>query len=393
MKSDDPWIRALVILCVLLAALGLMFALWLIGSAFSDIVLLFFLAWALALVIEPSAAMLVSNGKLPRPIAVSVVYLGVFVLIIVGALIVTPLLVTQIVQIIGYLPTLIDFLNDQLLALYAELQLRGVYLDLESAARTYDVTGRLEAVIPLILSNIVGAASGVANAILQGALLVMISFYLTLDGRRVAHGAIELLPDRYGDDARYLMESARSAFFGFLKGNMIMAVAYAIGTAGIMMVAGLPYVLLTSITAGICAVIPFIGGILALIIPIIIVLIAQSGSGIFVLIASVILQQIVYNVVGPRAMSQTIGLHPLLMFLVFLVGARVAGVWGAFFGIPIAAAALSMLRFYRIDRPARRNEVNRGDDSSTTPLLVTQIATKPVERGEAQPQDRRRRDE
>ncbi len=377
------------ILCVLLAALGLMFAIWLIGSAFSDIVLLFFLAWALALVIEPSAIMLVSYTRLPRPIAVSVVYLGVFVLIIVGALIVTPLLVTQIVQIIGYLPTLIDFFNDQLLALYAELQLRGVYVDLESAVRTYDVTGRLEAAVPLILSNIFGAASGIANAILQAALLVIISFYFTLDGRRVAKEAIELLPARYGDDARYLLESVRSAFFGFLKGNMIMAIAYAIGTAGIMMAAGLPYVLVSSITAGICAVIPFIGGMLALIIPLIIVLIAQSGSGIFVLIASLILQQVVYNVVGPRAMSQTIGLHPLLMFLVFLVGARVAGVWGAFFGIPIAAAALSMLHFYRIDRAARRNEVNRGDDSSsTTPLPASQIASEPVERGEARLKDR-----
>ena len=93
-------------------------------------------------------------------------------------------------------------------------------------------------------------------------------------------------------------------------------------------------------------------------------------------------------------MSQTIGLHPLLMFLVFLVGARVAGVWGAFFGISIAAAALSMLRFYRIDRPARRNEVNRGDNSSsTTPLVVSQIATQPVERGETQPQGRMRLDD
>ncbi|HEX3244949.1 MAG TPA: AI-2E family transporter, partial [Chloroflexota bacterium] len=163
MTGNDRWIRALIILCVLLLAAGLLFAVWLIGSAFSDIVLLFFLAWVLALTIEPSAGVIVKYLRIPLPVAVSLSFLGVLLLIVVGALVVTPLLVAQVIQIIQYLPVLAAELNLRLLALYAELEARGVHVDLESAVGTYDVAGRLQAVIPIILSNIVGAASSIAN--------------------------------------------------------------------------------------------------------------------------------------------------------------------------------------------------------------------------------------
>ncbi|HEX3245479.1 MAG TPA: AI-2E family transporter, partial [Chloroflexota bacterium] len=254
------------------------------------------------------------------------------------------------------------------------------HVDLESAVGTYDVAGRLQAVIPIILSNIVGAASSIANVFVQGGLMIIISYYFALDGRRLAEQFISTLPEQYRDDASYLMESMRTAFFGFLKGNTIMAATYAFGTAGIMLVAGLPYVLLTSILAGICAVIPVIGAMLAVAIVLIIVAIAQSASGIFVLIATIILQQIVYNLVGPRAMKQTIGIHPLLMFVAILVGARLAGAWGAFFGIPIAAAGLSMIRFYRVEKANRPSISNLDGAGSTAGRAPLEAATNaPIE--------------
>jgi predicted PurR-regulated permease PerM len=58
-------------------------------------------------------------------------------------------------------------------------------------------------------------------------------------------------------------------------------------------------------------------------------------------------------VLGPRILSQQVGLHPLLVFFAVLTGARVAGVWGAIFGVPIVAVLTTMVSFYRANQEER----------------------------------------
>ena len=55
--------------------------------------------------------------------------------------------------------------------------------------------------------------------------------------------------------------------------------------------------------------------------------------------------QVIFNVLAPRLLSQQVGLHPLLVFLAVLTGARVAGIWGAIFGVPIVAGVIALLLF------------------------------------------------
>src|SRR5215210_4616538 len=107
----DPWLRALVVLGVVLGGLALFFVVWSIASAFSDIVLLFFLAWVLAFIIEPTVEPLVTRVGLPRPIAITIAYVGLLALIVLGFLIVTPQLIAQGVQLVNYLPGLAQRVN------------------------------------------------------------------------------------------------------------------------------------------------------------------------------------------------------------------------------------------------------------------------------------------
>ncbi|HLB11364.1 MAG TPA: AI-2E family transporter, partial [Dehalococcoidia bacterium] len=65
--------------------------------------------------------------------------------------------------------------------------------------------------------------------------------------------------------------------------------------------------------------------------------------------ALLVLQQIVLNVVAPRVMSQNVGIHPLVVFLAFLLGFKLAGLWGAIFGVPVAGVVNAMVQYF-IDR-------------------------------------------
>ena len=71
------------------------------------------------------------------------------------------------------------------------------------------------------------------------------------------------------------------------------------------------------------------------------------------LILLVLLQQVIFNVLAPRILSQQVGLHPLLVFFAVLAGARAAGIWGAIFGVPVVAVLAAMASFYRATREER----------------------------------------
>jgi predicted PurR-regulated permease PerM len=99
--------------------------------------------------------------------------------------------------------------------------------------------------------------------------------------------------------------------------------------------------------------IPFLGPVVAVIVPVTIALLTQPGVTLLLFIALLALQQVIFNVLAPRILSHQVGLHPLLVFFAVLTGARVAGVWGAIFGVPIVAVFTTMVSFYRANQEER----------------------------------------
>jgi predicted PurR-regulated permease PerM len=91
----------------------------------------------------------------------------------------------------------------------------------------------------------------------------------------------------------------------------------------------------------------------AVALPVTIALLTHPEVTILLFVALLALQQVIFNVLAPRILSHQVGLHPLLVFFAVLTGARVAGVWGAVFGVPVVAVFTTMLSFYRANQDER----------------------------------------
>ena len=72
----------------------------------------------------------------------------------------------------------------------------------------------------------------------------------------------------------------------------------------------------------------------------------SPSSALVVAILVMALSAVIVNVVAPRVMSSAVGVHPLLVFVGILAGAKLAGVWGAVFGVPAVAVISAMAVFY-----------------------------------------------
>jgi predicted PurR-regulated permease PerM len=354
MLTRDPWVRALVIVLLAISCLYLAGLIWQIAAQFSDIILLFFLAWVVAFILEPAVDALQRQAFMPRPIAVAVAYLSMLVIGATATISIVPALSRQTIQLAAELPTYLALINEGFVDLQSALDERGMGANLGALLQVEDLVRRAEAIGPPVLANAVTLATQLATFVIQLVLVLMLSFYVMLDGPRIKRNTLGLVPIAFRDDIEYFVASVNRAFAGFLRGQLIQALVYSLGTAAIMSAVGLDLILLTAVVNTALMLIPFVGPPLALVLPLAIAAVEKPGSFWLVLILVVALQQIVINVVAPRVMSSAIGVHPLLVFLGILAGAKVAGVWGALFGVPVMAVIAAMVTFYHAILEERR---------------------------------------
>ncbi len=370
----DPWLRALAILGCAIAGFYLVGLLWQVVQNLADIIVLFFLAWLIAFVLEPLVGTL--ESRVPRLLAILITYATLLVLLSLAVLLLVPALTVQTVEVVRSLPGYMERVTQ----LLTDLQRNAnewlidhrspIMIDLQSALNPQELSRRADAVGPQVLGNVVGFATGAATLLLEVLALIVLSFYFMADGARLAESMIVALPRRWQDDARYLIVNIHRAFAGFLRGQVIQCLVGGIGTGVIMSVLNVDYALLASVIAFLVLFIPFLGPPLAVIVPLAISLLTHPEVTIWLFLALLALQQVIFNVLAPRLLSYHVGLHPLLVFFAVLVGARLAGIWGAVFGVPIVAVVASMISFYRAgqeERVARLQEELPGQELVSVP--------------------------
>jgi predicted PurR-regulated permease PerM len=219
-------------------------------------------------------------------------------------------------------------------------------VDISGFYRQQDVASQIGQISSLLIQNTVNIVSGIASALFATFLVLVLSFYIMVDGGRLTQKVIGALPLRRRDEPLYFIESVERSFGGFIRGQVIQCLIYGAGTAVIMLALGVNYVLVSSLFAGLMMLVPFVGPVVAILPPVLIALLQGSFvKVVIVAVALLVLQQVVINVIVPKLMSEAVGLPPLLVILALLIGGKLAGIMGAIFGVPVAAVAYAMLLF------------------------------------------------
>ncbi|MBI2322622.1 MAG: AI-2E family transporter [Chloroflexi bacterium] len=350
--ESSPWLRALIVLLVFAVGLHLATLLWQLAGYFADVLMLFFLAWLLAFVLKPPAVLMAARRRVPWPAAVLLVY-GLLILVLGASLLVlVPILAVQLTQFgaamlawVQTWPTLLEWLQ-------GELGRRGVQVDQSALPRPADLGAQVERVLSTLLQGGIGLLTGAANLMFNLAIILMLSFYVMLDGERIAEGVIYLTPEQWRPEVRYFLASVDRTFGGFIRGQVLQGLIYGAGTGAVAVLLGLDFALLLAMLAGLLMLIPVVGAFLAIAPPLLVAGL-HGGWGTIVLagVALIGLQQIVLNVIAPRIVGHAVGLHPLLFFLAMLVGLKIGGAAGALFGVPVAGVINAMALFLARQSP------------------------------------------
>jgi predicted PurR-regulated permease PerM len=159
------------------------------------------------------------------------------------------------------------------------------------------------------------------------------------DSSRIIAKLKRVVPSRYGEEADIIERTISRAFGGFLRAQVILAAVQTALTIAIILIVGLPYGFLIGAASALAMLIPFFGPPLALIPPIVATAIWAPHALFVVAPVLLVVQTVLVNYMQPRLMREALGMHPLLVLVGLVVGAQVAGLWGALFGIPVLAVA------------------------------------------------------
>lgn len=373
--------RILVWLLIVAVGVFLLERLFVMLSLFATPLLLFSLAWLIALVLQPLVdgmtqltlpvpfvsrwprgdRQIAPSWRLPRAVAVLLVYLGLIAVVVTLVILLVPVIGAQLVGIETVLPSA------------GAPELARWVAEAESELRRLGFRGELDQIVPL--NTLMQQATGMGTTVIQQSLtiisglatllfnlifILILSFYMTLDGPRLAASVLELLPRGWRADTLYFFRIVNHTFGGFLRAQLVQGLAYGLATAVLMAVLQLNYIALSSVLAAILVLIPLVGGLFAVIPPLLIALIEAPDRLLIALIGLIVIQQVMFNMIMPRLMGKIVGLHPLLVFGAILVGAALAGGWGILFGIPIAGVMASVLHFLYL-RATRQGDPALGE--------------------------------
>jgi predicted PurR-regulated permease PerM len=303
-------------------------------GGFSQILLILFLAWLLAFVMSPVVRFF-ERQHMPRGVAVGVAYL--FALVLLGfALFTTGAAITQqLAQATDDFPQTAANIEATLAGYQSTLGLDRLNIDLVDLFHSaQDQVGILAGAIFDQAQEIAGATLATLGSLF---LILILSLYMVIDSDRILAKLNRAVPRRYSDEMQILESSVARAFGGFLRAQLVLAVIQAILVAVVGTIFHIPYLFLVGTLSALAMVIPFFGPPLALIPPIAAAWIYTPDTFLISTLILVGVQTILVNWLQPRLMQGALGMHPILVLVGLLVGAQVAGVWGALFGIPVIA--------------------------------------------------------
>ncbi len=319
-----------------------------IAGGFSSILLVMFLAWLLSFLVAQAADGIRRRLGIRRGLAIALVYVGV--VLFVGLLIfaIVEVGAHDAADILGRSNEVTVRIHGLLVGAQKSLGLSRSAIDL---AATFDQgQHELIATISASLNEQVQAIAGTTLSVLGNLFVILVlSLYAVVDVDVILGALARVIPSRYSNELGLVEQSVGRAFGGFLRTQVILVTIQVVLTIVVGLAFGLPYLFLTTLVVGLAMFVPFFGPPLALLPPLLVAVAFRPEVAVPVVLALLVVQTLLVNVLQPRLMKESAGLHPILVLLALLVGSQIAGLWGALFGIPFVAV-LNLIARYLINR-------------------------------------------
>ncbi len=315
-------------------------ALSVIFHYFHSLIVILVAASVLAFLLNYPVGWMERHGARREQVAILVFLLALSILLALGVTLV-PLALTQAQQLVARLPELIDSGRSQLMILNEKAESMGIPINLD--ALLVQINDRVKGQLQAIAGQVLNLAVVTFTSLLDFLLTMVLTFYLLQHGDELWQSLVSWLPSKFREA---FSQTVRLSFQNFFITQLILSTCMASALIPTFLWLKVPFGLLFGLSIGIMALVPY-GGSVGIALTTLLVALQDVWMGARVLIAAVIVQQILENLIGPRILGSFTGLNPVWALISVLTGARIGGLLGVILAVPTAVViktALSALR-------------------------------------------------
>lgn len=233
---------------------------------------------------------------------------------------------------------------DSLNAFYQKLLLQLDRLDIQSAELTEYVQNASQHIVSAMtgfLSGILSSFNNASEVITTTVFSLIIGIYFMLDGREVT-GMLSRVTracfrEKTNNKIRELLGDLDQAFSGYIKGQGMDVIVMMVLIGLSLSIVGVKFSVLIGFFAGFFNLVPYCGPIVAYGLTIIVCLVnGEIKKMIIALIILVVIQTLDGNLIGPKLLSESINIHPLLVIISLIIASALGGFLGMLLAVPIA---------------------------------------------------------
>jgi len=297
-----------------------------------QILIWFIFALTISVLFNPAINFL-KKRKVPRSLAVVLIYVGVFGML--GILIYTmvPIFTLEIQRFLEFFPHYFERISPPLRNMGFE-----AFENIETFLKS------LEGTLEVMAKNIFTAVFAVFGGIFTTMFIIVSAIFLSLEEGAVEKSLTLLFPKKYESRILVLWQRCQKKVAGWFGGRILACLFVGIASYIAFVLFAIKYPFTLALFAGFLNFVPYVGPLLTAVIIFLIVFPTAPLAGILIIIVFALIQQIENSILTPILMKKFVGLPPVLVLLSLVVGGDLWGVMGAILAVPLFGILFEFLK-------------------------------------------------
>ena len=313
----------------------------------SDTVGTIIVSIVIAYILNPLVNYLEKKG-LNRKIGILLIYLMILAAIFILSFLVIPRTITEVKKLFNVLPGYINEWSKDIQNLYYKYIVSSGPLPEVLSGIQDAVMENIKRIQEIAFSSITGLFNGVVSVFSRVVSLVLIpilTFYFLNDKDHFLSIGTRMIPKKNREETIDLLKEIDSSLNLFVRGRLLLAVYVGVAVTILLLVLGVEFAVVIGFITGIADIVPYIGPFLGFLPAVFFAFLSSPMKGLWVCIIFVLIQWIENNVLAPKIIGDSTGIHPMTVLISLIIGGGMFGVIGMIFSVPFIVIVKILAKF------------------------------------------------
>ena len=316
-------------------------------SVLKEVVLLIIYSVIISYVLNPIVSYLERKG-IKRSISILLIYIVIIIIVILIIMTIVPEISREFKKLIDLIPNysnkIYDIFNNNYLK-YAK-RMENLPKGFDGINKIFSENlNKLELKLLKYLRNTTNSMINIITKSFKLIIVPIISFYFLQDKEYFKKKLYMLIPKKHRKDTLRLCREIDSVLTRFIKGQIITSIIVGFLTMVGLLIIRIDYAVIIGLVVALFEIIPYFGPVVGVVLTVIFGLLDSPSKAIWGLLILMIVQQLENSVIAPKIVGESVGLHPVIVMIVVILGGSYFGVLGMILAVPVSAIVKILFSF------------------------------------------------